>query len=611
MQPVNVQQAEVYLRRVGFWPVCCLLLVAVLLNVWQDVRVLQQEQAYRAQRIADFLAISASQEGSTRQDFSIFQAQVQRVLRTPDVQSVRFVRTRPNTIDPSVSLLTLPSAQIKRYAPVDFLVFADGDARYVQGGYIEVHLVMYNSFAQYQHRLQQQLVWLIVLIGVFWLLLWSWARRAVLPLHRVTQMAEQLRQGQPMMARQPDPPIRIAELEQLEAEFVEIAAQLQADRRARDELTLQVEQLRQREQIAQSSRDHFQSMITHELKSPLNAILGGVQLLKTTRLDSHQTDNLKLIADGSYYLARLLDQVLALLGLEQGRVAVRYEAFDPVQLLTDLADEYQKIAFAQQLPLELNIQHPSILLRADVSKIHQVLRVLLDNAFKFTEHGHVQINARTEVQSNQMVAWICEVSDTGIGIEPSIQQDIFKPFFQADSSHNRQYEGAGVGLALAQRLTQIMGGSLRVSSQPQQGSQFQFRVPLRAWQQLHQSDSLSSRQMLVYETGLAGELCQLLEHAGVTVQRVQSIEHALRICRAMPIDGLMICVHVPDIAVKKLLTQLRQHIVHQHVVVIRVVQQQATPIDQARGYEWGIDHWLTFPITQQQLAQRLDQWIGC
>ena len=165
-------------------------------------------------------------------------------------------------------------------------------------------------------------------------------------------------------------------------------------------------------------------------------------------------------------------------------------------------------------------------------------------------------------------------------------------------------------MALAQRLTQMMGGVLRVVSQPQQGSQFQFRVPLRRWQQVYQADSLSSRQMLVYETGLAGELCQLLEQAGVTVQRVQSIEHALRICQSMPIDGLMICIHVPDIAVKKLLTQLRQQVTHQHVVVIRVVQQGSS-IDHAHGYEWGIDHWLTCPITQQQLVQRLDQWIGC
>ncbi|MFA9202929.1 MAG: sensor histidine kinase, partial [Flavobacteriales bacterium] len=422
-------------------------------------------------------------------------------------------------------------------------------------------------------------------------------------------MLEQLLQGQPVIY-QPQQAVSITELNQIELALADLSVQLQTDQRKIEALNLQVEQLSQREQIAQSSRDHFQSMITHELKSPLNAILGGVQLLQASHLDTHQSDNLKLITDGSYYLSRLLDQVLALLSLEQGRVALRYEAFEPVQLLSQLIDEYQKTAFTQQLPLELSIQHAAILLRADVSKIQQVLRLLLDNAFKFTDHGHVRISAHTEVQSNQMVAWICEVSDTGIGIEPAIQKDIFKPFFQADSSHNRQHEGAGVGLALAQRLTQMMGGVLRVSSQPQQGSQFQLRVPLRTWQQVHHSDSLSSRQMLVYETGLAGELCQLLEQSGMTVQRVQSIEHAIRICKSMSIDGLMICVHVPNIAVKKLLTQLRQQVQHQHVVVIRVVQQSA-PIDRAHGYEWGIDHWLTFPLTQQQLVQQLDQWIGC
>lgn len=609
MQPVQVQRAEVHLRRIVFWPVFAVLLLLLLLDAWQDLHALQQEQAYRTQRIADFLAVSASQEGSVSQDLSIFQAQVQRVMRSPDVQSVRFTRTQPTLVDQPLSPFNAGSVQLQRYAPVEFLVFPPNGARYVLGGYIQVELSLSGRFVQYQQQLKQQLFWSGSLLLLFWLLLWSWSRRAVLPLQRVTMLAEQLRQGQPIIHR-PSEPAQVFELDQIELELAELSAQMQSDQRKIQELTLQVEQLFQREQIAQSSRDHFQSMITHELKSPLNAILGGVQLLQASRLDSHQSDNLKLISDGSYYLARLLDQVLALLSLEQGRVAVRHEVFDPVQLLTDLVEEYQKIAFAQQLPLELDIQHATLLLHADVSKIHQILRVLLDNAFKFTDQGHVQISARTEQQSNQMVAWICEVSDTGIGIEPNIQQDIFKPFFQADSSHNRQHEGAGVGLALAQRLTQMMGGALRVTSQPQHGSQFQLRIPLRRWQQVHQSESLSGRQMLVYETGLAGELCQLLEHVGVTVQRVQSIEHVLRICQSSLIDGLMICVHVPDVAVKKMLTQLRHHVQHQHVVVIRVVQQ-GVPIDQARGYEWGIDHWLAFPLTQQQLAQQLDQWIGC
>ena len=604
-----VQQAEAYLRKIVFLPVLVVAVVLLLLDAWQDVRALQQEQVYRAQRIADFLAISASQEGSASQDFSIFEAQVQRVMRSPDIQSIRFVRNQPSVVDPSPSLLNAPAGQIRRYAPVEFLVFSSTGARYALGGYLQVDLSLNDNFIQYRRQLIQQLWWSALLLLLFWGLLWGWARRAVRPLQRVSALAEQLRQGQ-VVTHQAAPSLRIFELDQLALELAELSTQMQADQRNLQDLTVQVEQLSQREQVAQSSRDHFQSMITHELKSPLNAILGGVQLLQNSRLDSHQSDSLKLISNGSYYLARLLDQVLALLGLEQGRVAVRHEVFDPVQVLTDLVEEYQKTAFAQQLPLELDIQHAAILLHADVSKIHQVLSVLLDNAFKFTDHGHVHISARTEQQSNQMVAWICEVSDTGIGIEPNIQQDIFKPFFQADSSHNRQHEGAGVGLALAQRLTQIMGGALRVTSQPQQGSQFQLRIPLRRWQQVHQSDSLSGRQMLVYETGLAGELCQLLENLGVTVQRAKSIEQVLRLCRSTPIDGLVICVHVPDVAVKKMLTQLRHHVLHQHVVVIRVVQQGA-PIDQARGYEWGIDHWLTFPMTQQQLAQQLDQWIGC
>ena len=99
MQPVKVQRAESYLRRIVFWPVFAVVVLLLLLDAWQDINALQQEQAYRAQRIADFLAISASQEGSTSQDFSIFQAQVQRVLRSADVLSIQFIRAQPALVD--------------------------------------------------------------------------------------------------------------------------------------------------------------------------------------------------------------------------------------------------------------------------------------------------------------------------------------------------------------------------------------------------------------------------------------------------------------------------------------------------------------------------------
>lgn len=608
MQPVKAQRAEVYLRRFVFWPVLILLLLLLWFDAWQDLNTLEQEQAYRAQRIADFLALSASQEGSIDQNFLIFQAQIRRVLVGPDVQSVRFVGSPSVRPDPALSFWNIDSLRLQRTAPVEFLVFSGSDPRYVLGGYLQVELTLKGRFLQYQQQLKQKIFYLILLLMLFWLILWLCSRHAVLPLQRLSKLAEQLRQNQPVPYRSTASAV-ITECDQIEIELLEAAALRQADQDKIQELSLKIEQLHQRDQIVQTSRDHFQSMITHELKSPLNAILGGVQLLQASRLDSHQSDNLKLISDGSYYLSHLLDQVLALLSLEQGRVAVRYEAFDPIQLLTGLAEQYQKIAFAQHLALELNIQHTTLLLSADVSKIHQVLSVLLDNAFKFTDQGSVRISADTQTNTSQRLDWICQISDTGIGIESNIQDDIFKPFFQADSSHNRQHEGAGVGLALAQRLTQIMGGTLQVTSRPQHGSQFEFRIPLRLWQRAHQSDGLLNRQMLVFETGLADELCQLLEQVGLRVQRVQSIEQTLRTCQSMAIDGVLICTHVPDVAIKKLLIALHQQGQQRHVV-IRVVQATAT-IHQLQGQAWGIDHWLQLPTSPQRLAEQLERWIGC
>ncbi|MEC7120288.1 MAG: HAMP domain-containing sensor histidine kinase, partial [Pseudomonadota bacterium] len=533
----------------------------------------------------------------------------QRVLSSPDVKKIRFLPLRPSIVDPSVSIANVGQVSIQRYAPVEFLVFKPTGPAYVLGGYIEVELGLTSAVRDFKRDLKIRLVFLLMSAIALWFLIGLWTRRAVTPLTRVNQLAEQLRQGNPVVARLERHPVKVQELGLLERELDELSAQIQTFKHQVQDLNLMVEQLCQRERVAQSSRDHFQAMITHELKSPLNAILGGVQLLKTSALDSHQLDNVQLIADGSRYLSQLLDQVLALLSLEQGQITLHHEVFDPIQVLSQLMEEHQPRASAQQLPLELDVQHTPVMLHADVSKIHQILTALLDNALKFTPQGSVRVSSWLEQQQEDLLIWVCEVADTGIGIDEKVHAEVFKPFFQVDTTQTRRYEGAGMGLALAQRLTQMMDGELRLISQPEQGSRFQLRLPLRYWQHAQVTDVLTGRRIVVYETGHAEGMCNMLVDLGIQVDRSRSIEHVLQLCLSEQIDAVLICIHVPSSGVRQLVLRLREQVTDQHVVVIQAVQADEA-IDHDQGYALGIDHWIRTSVTPSELADQLGQWLG-
>jgi signal transduction histidine kinase len=238
----------------------------------------------------------------------------------------------------------------------------------------------------------------------------------------------------------------------------------------------QIEQ--QQQQIQQSARlkSQFLATISHELRTPMNAIIGFSQLLLRQRRylsDSSQEDMLKRILSNGRNLLSLINNILDLSNLEAGYLALNPENLDLGLLIRATIEELRSQAEQKGLTLQVQSEAKTLFVSNDRARLHQILVILISNAIKFTESGEILVTLE-QISSDRILVTI---QDTGIGISKADLAHIFERFRQVDQSQSRRYSGAGLGLAIADWLTRIMGGNISVESNPGQGSIFRVELP--------------------------------------------------------------------------------------------------------------------------------------
>lgn len=228
---------------------------------------------------------------------------------------------------------------------------------------------------------------------------------------------------------------------------------------------------------AQAHKDEFIASVGHELRTPMNAILGLNSILRD-ELAEHAEDAevVDHIRRSTEQLLQVVNDILDFSQLQAGRLKLREEGFGLKAMLQELMAQYQAKAEAKNLTLTLDAQTVhGAWVKGDRQRLAQVLRNLLDNALKFTSEGGIHLRAQS-VAGGVMF----EVEDSGIGIAPDRQQQIFNGFEHADVQTNRLYGGTGLGLSICERLVILQGGHIGVSSVRGQGSKFWFYLPLRS-----------------------------------------------------------------------------------------------------------------------------------
>jgi signal transduction histidine kinase len=249
------------------------------------------------------------------------------------------------------------------------------------------------------------------------------------------------------------------------------------------EARIRVEQALQAEQHNNRAKGEFLAMVSHDLRSPLVAIQGYVGLLTSEGLNQEQVEQLNVIDHCAEALLRMLDDLLRFSRLEAGQFKFETEPFILSSLLEEVLDIFRPAARQKNLHLLMEAD-PALppLVVGDPAQLRRVLANLIGNAIKFTEQGTVAVRIWTTPQDAPAVGWVLhgEVSDTGPGLDPAQVRRLFLPYEQGDGEGRRVQGGVGLGLAICQRLCELMGGSVTYDRAPGHGSRFCFQVKLGA-----------------------------------------------------------------------------------------------------------------------------------
>lgn len=241
-------------------------------------------------------------------------------------------------------------------------------------------------------------------------------------------------------------------------------------------LTYQTHRMRQRAERNEREKAMFLAVMSHEIRSPMNAVLAAVELLHTTPLDKQQQHFVSLAGNGAQSLLALLDDVLDLSKLDAGQLKLELEPVNLVALVQNVADLHSLKARERHLSISVASPPEAPLLMLDDTRLAQVLHNLLSNAIKFTEVGGIEVSCLiTDTSTDALKHIRIAVSDTGIGISPEAQLRLFQPYSQAAQSYRRS-GGTGLGLAICRDLLKLMGGGITLTSEVGKGTRMEMSL---------------------------------------------------------------------------------------------------------------------------------------
>jgi GAF domain-containing protein/CheY-like chemotaxis protein len=360
--------------------------------------------------------------------------------------------------------------------------------------------------------------------------------------------------------------------------------------------------------VANRHKSEFLASMSHELRTPLNAIIGYSEMLQEEVQDLGQdalTPDLQKINAAGKHLLELINAVLDLSKIEAGRMDLYIEAFSVPKLVEDIAGVIRPLADKNGNRLEVRWAPDVGEMRADLTKVRQVLFNLLSNACKFTERGTVSLAVRREAAADP-AAIVFDVSDTGIGLTEAQLTRLFQEFSQAEVSTSRRFGGTGLGLALSRRLCRLMGGDVTVTSESGRGSTFTIRLPLEVVDPAAVAAPVASPVgepgaglvLVIDDDAAARDVMQrVLAREGFRVAAAASGEEGLALARTLQPDAITLDVLMPGLDGWAVLTALKADATTMAIPVVMLTMLD----DRGLGFALGATEYLTKPVDRERL----------
>lgn len=381
----------------------------------------------------------------------------------------------------------------------------------------------------------------------------------------------------------------------------------------------ELESARDKANAANDAKSNFLGVISHELRTPMNGVLGAAQLLAATRLEPTQREYLSIIRNSGDNLLSLLNDILDMTKIEAGKMTFEIVDVHVEDLDKRVTGPFQAQAEAKGLDfVAVREGEVPAVVRGDPLRVCQVIHNLLSNAVKFTDAGQITYTVRGERLSDEAVRFDFMIRDSGSGIAPEDLERLFQPFTQVDASSTRRFGGTGLGLTISRRMANIMGGDITVESTPGEGSTFTFSVEAEVvrWVEEDHAEAIiaeveggQSLNVLIVEDHPVNRMIleAWMSSAGHTAATAENGQIAIEAAGEQRFDLIIMDVNMPVMDGLTATRAIRAGDSPNCDTPIVVLSASARTEDHQAGLDAGADAYLNKPIDFAALAMVMNR----